>query len=245
MSYILDALKKAERERGAAQVPTLMTVHDSPRESSSTRFWILSACALLFASALVWLIISLTIDKPSGRPAASLSEVHIKQTEPASETIPASAPSVESPKPVVPSGNQAFQEAPVIAKPPSTRIPQVELQSKLSAQDTSRIAIPKAPAPENPISDSRSVYPQVNPKASAEAQESDVRPASLREAMAGMNITILSYADEQSDRIVFINDRKYVEGDYVDGRYLVESITMEGVVLNYQGERATLRPKAE
>ena len=56
-----------------------------------------------------------------------------------------------------------------------------------------------------------------------------------------MKITVLLYEEARSERMVFINDRKYVEGDYVDGRYLLESITPDGVVLSYQGERATLR----
>ena len=41
--------------------------------------------------------------------------------------------------------------------------------------------------------------------------------------------------------MIFINGRKYTEGDYVEGRYLIESITPDGAVLNYQGARATLK----
>ena len=56
-----------------------------------------------------------------------------------------------------------------------------------------------------------------------------------------MTISILMYAEAEAERRVYINGRKYVEGDYVDDLYLVEKITLEGVVLNYQGERALLR----
>ena len=246
MSYILDALKKAERERGAAQVPTLMTVHDSPRESSSARFWILSACALLAASALLWLIVSLTMDKKTSRPAVSLlKEVDVIQAEPVPETVPSIAPSGEPPKPVMPSGNEPLRAAPTAAKSPSARIPQVELPGKLPSPDASHTAIPKAPAPESSVSGARTVSTQAAPKAAAAAADSASKPASLQQAMAELNMTILSYADEKSERMAFINDRKYVEGDLVDGLYLVESITAEGVVLSYQGERAMLRPKTE
>ena len=68
---------------------------------------------------------------------------------------------------------------------------------------------------------------------------------SFHEAMATMNMTILMYAEAGSERMVFINDRKYTEGDYVDGRFLLESITPEGAVLSYEGERITLRPKSK
>ncbi len=64
---------------------------------------------------------------------------------------------------------------------------------------------------------------------------------SLREAIDKMAISVLMYSESKAERRVYINGRKYVEGDYVDGHYLVESITLEGVVLSYEGERATLR----
>ena len=45
--------------------------------------------------------------------------------------------------------------------------------------------------------------------------------------------------------MVFINDRKYQEGDYVEGRYLLEKITPEGAVLGYQGERVLLKSRSK
>jgi len=47
MSYILDALKKAERERGIRRVPTLMTVHDG-QEVQRNRLWAIAG-GLVFA----------------------------------------------------------------------------------------------------------------------------------------------------------------------------------------------------
>jgi hypothetical protein len=43
--------------------------------------------------------------------------------------------------------------------------------------------------------------------------------------------------------MVLINGRKYVEGDHIDGKYLIESITLEGAVLSYQGDQGVLRPR--
>ena len=80
-----------------------------------------------------------------------------------------------------------------------------------------------------------------SPAATEGTENSQSKSMSLREAMAKMKITILLYDEAKSERMVFINGRKYVEGDYVDGRYLLESITVDGVVLSYQGERARLR----
>ena len=41
--------------------------------------------------------------------------------------------------------------------------------------------------------------------------------------------------------MVFINGRRYVEGDVIDGRLKVEEIQEEGVALSEQGRRFTLR----
>jgi len=96
--------------------------------------------------------------------------------------------------------------------------------------------------------------PRGAPSSSREISQIETRPResgnvsqefSLRQAMKDMSISILLYAENPSDRMVFINGRKYVEGDYVDGQYLLERITSDGVVLNYQGEQVTLKPKTD
>ncbi len=61
--------------------------------------------------------------------------------------------------------------------------------------------------------------------------------------MAKMTLNILVYDDSEAARRVVINGRKYVKGDYVDGHYLVEDITLEGAVLSFDGQRALLRPR--
>ena len=65
----------------------------------------------------------------------------------------------------------------------------------------------------------------------------------MSQAMANMNLTIVLYSDVHGERIVFINGRKYVEGDRIEGKYLVEQIVLDGAVLSYEGERFVLRPK--
>ena len=57
-----------------------------------------------------------------------------------------------------------------------------------------------------------------------------------------MMINIHVYSEASKDRFVFINGKKYLEGDYVDGQYLLEEITAEGAVLNHNGEKLILRP---
>jgi len=57
-----------------------------------------------------------------------------------------------------------------------------------------------------------------------------------------MKLGVFVYTDVKAKRMVVIDGRSYVEGDLVDGRYLVEAITSEGVLLSREGERALLKP---
>lgn len=57
-----------------------------------------------------------------------------------------------------------------------------------------------------------------------------------------MKLDLFVYTDVPADRMIIVNGQRYLEGDQIDGRYLVESITRDGAVLSYQGEKAVLRP---
>ncbi len=86
----------------------------------------------------------------------------------------------------------------------------------------------------------------VSPSASAAAPapaEIQSRPPSLKDALSRMTLNILVYDEAEASRRVVINGKKYVKGDFVDGHYLIEDITIEGAVLSYEGERAILRPR--
>lgn len=57
-----------------------------------------------------------------------------------------------------------------------------------------------------------------------------------------LHLDIHVYAPERTDRFVFVNNRKYKEGDRLDEGGTVERITAAGVVLNHRGHRFELLP---
>jgi hypothetical protein len=65
----------------------------------------------------------------------------------------------------------------------------------------------------------------------------------LAEAVAKMTLNMLMYDEAEADRRVYINGKKYIKGDLVEGKYLIEQITKEGATLSYQGVRLVLRPR--
>ena len=58
-----------------------------------------------------------------------------------------------------------------------------------------------------------------------------------------MSLDVLVYSEAPTERMVFINGKKYVEGQTVDGDTVLEQITPDGALLRQQGQRIVLRPK--
>ncbi len=56
----------------------------------------------------------------------------------------------------------------------------------------------------------------------------------------GLTLDVLVYSDTPSERLVFINGRKYVEGQRTEQGLVVEAITPQGAMLNDQGRRFLL-----
>jgi hypothetical protein len=63
------------------------------------------------------------------------------------------------------------------------------------------------------------------------------------EAPALLTLDVLVYSDAPGERFVFINGRKYVEGQAVADDAVLEQITPDGAVLLHADQRVVLRPK--
>jgi type II secretory pathway component PulC len=68
------------------------------------------------------------------------------------------------------------------------------------------------------------------------------QPASPQ-TLPRLTLDVLVYSEVPAERLVFINGRKYVEGQTLDGDAVLEQITPDGAVLQHQGRRIVLRPK--
>jgi hypothetical protein len=97
--------------------------------------------------------------------------------------------------------------------------------------------MPPSPAPRPPAA-----VVQPAPSSAAVAPATPATPAPPTPAeRAGLKLEALIYSDVPGQRMVFINGRRYAEGDTVDGRLRVEEIQEDGVALSDQGRRFTLR----
>ena len=56
-----------------------------------------------------------------------------------------------------------------------------------------------------------------------------------------LKLQMVVYSDVPAERLVFINNQKYVEGSSLEGGLRVESINPDSAVLTHQGRRFVLR----
>jgi len=250
MSYILDALRKAERERGIRQVPTLMTNH-APRSVNRNRIWAALIIVLVCAAAFAWLLVNLQREPDRIAKGAGPNQTAASNTD---RSTPASAPSLKSPADqsaqfpseksagagIAPQTQLAPVPRDVTAKKPAAasrpRNQQNEEEDLMFSDEEDEGTIPPAEV-------LRSL--QRGETGPAGAEEVKAEPVSLKEAVGKMTLSLLMFADTKEERMVFIDGNKYAEGDRVDGIYLLESITIDGAILSYQGERALLKPKSK
>jgi len=273
MSYILDALKKAERERHLAKIPTLETVHRTSWQPRRSQWlWIAVAVAFLNVALLAWLFRRAPIpEKPAETPTARVSTATLAE-RPAPTAVP------ESPAPPSRSGPPLVTVTPPPEPAPPPRSSSRRLEPAISPEATRRSeAGPVAPSAPSPIAPSTeatkprapfppAVAPAPAPEPPAVAAVPD-RPATppvtvtpsrapgrpgpvsaLQDVGPGdvegvpkLTLQFLVYSETPQERLVFINNQKYLEGQSIDGKILVEGIQPDGVVLSYQGKRFRLR----
>lgn len=70
----------------------------------------------------------------------------------------------------------------------------------------------------------------------------DEMPVEFRTALPSIHIDLLAYYNDPAGRMVLINQRRYTEGDLVEGQLKLEEIVHGGVILSFAGQRFLLRP---
>ena len=229
MSYILDALTKAaqQRDRQTPVVQRLLSPAPRPRSSwhyaSGRLLAALALNAVLLAAVLFWWLRPAAVTAPSEPIAA------------APESIATPAPPVASPRPLVKLEPLPSTETKVEKPAPSRLEPSTPSVPPAAAPP---VAVAPAPAPSAPASPRpRSGTPTIQ---ATPAPAPAPRPPAPPET-ASLRLEALIYADAPAERMVFINGRRYREGDSIDGRLRIEEIREEGVELSDQGRRFTLR----
>jgi general secretion pathway protein B len=254
MSYILDALKKSERQRRMGEVPHIHTLQEGlPPEPRGRNPWV--------AIALIVVIININVGgwlwwqhQQQGRGDATAAAA--QPTTPApSVTAPVLAPIPVAEPVTVRPATRVPTQAPVPARVPA---PTAAIRPAI-APAAPRIANPRPAVqprpryvPPAPSPDLDSVVVFDNKPAPQARRQRHTTPAienlvALQDLPAGVNLAMMAvnmnvhvYDDNPAKRFVLINMKRYAEGHALPQGPIIEHITPDGVVLSYKGQRFQL-----
>ncbi len=254
MSYILEALRKADAERERGAVPDLhaqalpVRVSDaqvlSPR--SSLGLWLGLGVGLAAVAGAAWFF--LARDEPVRMAPAALPAV-------APVVATAAAPPRAVPAPL------ALPASPAAIAPSATPVPPVELPAA-SLPPTQPAVQPEAPAPApvakpqgrapaslpvRPAAAPKAVVPTPKPAMSppkAEPAPPPVRvpalaelPAEIRQQVPALVVGGSVYSPQASARMVVINGQVFQEGSSLAPELKLEQIRQKTAVFSIQGQR--------
>lgn len=230
MSYILDALNKAERERKRGQIPSLENpdIATAPHTQRNPWLWV-AAFAVIFNAVLAGLLMYSSSQTNRGiEPTAVATTTPVT---PAPDTTPTPTPAdlpihraiapVNAPAIPLMTDQELQAQARELAieTPETPPVPATSVNKKAATP----VKKPVAPVADNtPLE----MIPLLSEK-----------PLSLQQAIPPFRVDVHVYATEPANRFVMINMKRYGEGDEVASQLLLERITKEGMVLLFRGER--------
>jgi len=255
MSYILDALKKSEKERQRGTLPDMLTVQDIVAEKPAKRLhwvYLLAAALLINAGVLVWWLgFSHTNKTNVVQPSNTDNISPLSVNESAQEVRGRVKPSQDSTQ----SGGSEFRVAdrnavPVIESnetsasarkqhPPkglqevqahpvsvNNTIKPSELVPAKSEQSVGTVRIPSDPtAGLSEMPDENKLY---------KLQE---LPSAIRQNLPAFSVSALLYSSKPDSRMVRINEQMMHEGQDLTEGIKLEEIARDGIILRYQKYR--------
>jgi general secretion pathway protein B len=263
MSYILDALKKSEKERQRGTLPDMLTVQDivadKPKKRLAWWAYLIAATIILNAGMFAWWLGFLHTEKakvvqaPVVKKASLLNDV--AQTVPdRDKSSPDSAQTLVSEwKPVAKNIVPATGSSAPASVNSDNSLPQSkgqtvpDIQRKTvpdkpaSARDTIKQPVP---APGRQEQAESSAHIPSGPAGDHEEMPEDNKiyrlkelPSSIQQDLPSFSISALMYSGNPASRMVRINDQMMYEGQDLTAGVRLEEITKDGVIFRHQKYR--------
>lgn len=243
MSLILDALRKSEHQRQRQAGPGLAVVPErTVTQRPST--WLLLLGGLLLLNIIVLGALLLTGRQPPATavtaPPATVSPAPPAATPPAAAPPRTdSAPARTSPAPVtLPTRARRDDVRPLTTEVAPASAPARAAPAPAAETNTGQPATPR-PAETTTGERLAGSSPGTTQQATADARLPRFTDLVVRGELnvPHMRVDIHVFSAVPADRFVFINMRKYIEGQATQEGPQVERITRDGVVMDYQGQR--------
>ena len=231
MSYILDALKKSEQQRGQGSIPNVQTVHSSSLnyrdENKSYWPYILITAVTLNLAAIVYFI----IDKDTISDSSPLSDQETVDNN-AEQHIVVNNTGIVAP-----------------AAAPESQIKQIRNTTDTNSQiepEKTKIVVPtqaeSIAKTSSPTNDDEIIAPRYNNnsavnKRPVQAQKDIIDfydlPASIQQQLPAIIISAHVYSTNPLQRSIVINNNFMEEGEYVIDNLILHEITADGAIFDY------------
>lgn len=227
MSFILDALKKAESERNRRVAPVLMDARVAPpRRGWPAWAWVLGAVLLVNLGLLGWILWR----APAQGATTPLSTPPISGVD---SRPPADDGSATTVTPATPAA-QASPTAPTVAGTPPAQTAGI-----LRATDPAAGNPPGAPTLPG-IGAASPIAPDTRSPADFDSLPTLYELRAAGTALPELQLHLHVYAAAPADRYVLLDAQRLREGEYTPNGVKVERITPTGVVLEASGRRFRL-----
>ena len=211
MSYILDALKKSEQERGRGSAPGVQTLHSSGLNyhSKKTQLWpyILLAAVFINLAALLYFIMNRSDTGMAVQPQAIANET-APETAPPMQTATIQKTATSTPDDI---RSEAIVYKPV-SMPGAANSP-VEAQPQASRAEA--------------------VAPSTTGQSIVEMDE---LPFDVLQHIPALEFSAHVYSSNPVQRSIVINGRFMEEGDRVASDLFLSEITRDGAIFDFQGQ---------
>lgn len=239
MSYILDALRRADSERERGAVPSLHSKQvaqgladddaDASGRSVKPLWWAVGGLSVALVAVAVWVVMG--------------------RSEPETERLPertAAAPVPPPPPAAVPQQPKDEPAAATTLPPPAAAMqaptierPRSEPPPSVPAPSPAPRAVAAAPRPAKPAEKPAAPAP------SAREEEAHVPtmaelPDDVRRQLPPLTVSGASYSKNPSSRMLILNGQVFKEGDKIANDLALEQIRLKSAVLVFKGRRFSI-----
>ncbi len=218
MSYILDALKKAERKRRQDAFPNLLSVNEQTGlKAGKPARWPYILISILLVS--IGAVLPKLYEKYSGPHNRERSSVMaaVHNDRPTSAIHDAIQRTTPANKPAARQARKTSERESVNAAPAERKA------------DTAPVKVP--------ASASVTSLPEMGPPAKRITLKENDLPPAIQQELPKVQISALIYDSNPSSRIISIHGSAFHEGDNLAVGLRLESIIPEGIILSYKGFR--------
>ena len=211
MSYILDALKKADHDRTLGDVPDLETAHWGERRRKRTYRWFWVVVALLVVNGALLAVLLGRNDDSGVQSQGAIPRI--------ADELPVS--------PVPKTETAAIQPSQRITQPrePVYMPPVVQRPASVVPQATA-VAVTTSPS-----------YYATQPAATSGVPYWDDLSLEFRSSLVLPHIDVHVYDDDPARRFILVELQKYREGETLESGAVVEAINETSIQFYYQGTR--------